>query len=123
MLGIFGEKHYLENIYFPIISKNSTCQFVNKEEKNLCINTLELKAAKLAIMNFSRLIARKVVHIQMDNTAALIYLLKMRGMNSSEMNQITQEIWQCLIRRVIMITTEYLPTFQNVQVDWESRHV
>ena len=49
----------------------------NKEEKNLHINSLELKTARLVIMTFTRLKTAKAVHIQMNNIAALSYLLKM----------------------------------------------
>lgn len=57
-----------------------------KEEKNLHINTLELKAAELAFMTFTWLKTAKVVYIQMNNIAALTLLLKLRGMKSSEIN-------------------------------------
>ena len=52
---------------------------LGKEEKNLPINILELKAAKLTIVTFTRLKTAKVIHIQRGNIPALTYLLKMGG--------------------------------------------
>ena len=48
----------------------------SKDEKNLHINTLKLKLAKLAIINVARLKTAKVIPIQMENIAALTHVLK-----------------------------------------------
>ena len=45
------------------------------------------------------------------------------GEKSTYQHPLVQEIWQYLISKVITITAENLPTSQNVQADWESRHV
>lgn len=50
------------------------------QEKKLHINVLELKAAKLAILTFTKLFPKvKAIHLQMDNMAALSYIAKMGG--------------------------------------------
>ena len=43
------------------------------------ISILELKAVKLALMSFHKKMKMKAVHFQVDNTTALMYLLKMGG--------------------------------------------
>ena len=49
------------------------------EEKNFHINISELKAANLAIQTFTRLKKVNSIHIQIDNTTSLSYLVKMGG--------------------------------------------
>ena len=46
----------------------------------------------------------------------------MWGTKNSEMNKITQEIWDYLISKGIIITAEYLPTAMNRKTNWESLH-
>ena len=81
-----------------------------------------MKAAKLAIVSFCRVKKTKSVHLQIDNFTALSHLVKMGGTKSAELNKISKEIWEYLILNEITLTAEYLPSSQNIQADWESRH-
>ena len=47
-----------------------------KEKKELCINSLELKKAKLALTIFTKLKEAQTVHLQMDNVTPLTYMAK-----------------------------------------------
>ena len=91
----------------------------SREEQDLDIQMLELKAVQLAILTFTKLIKPKCIHIQMDNTSALCYLAKMGGTQNKMM---FKEIWSYLLTYNIMITVEYLPSKLNVVADWESRN-
>lgn len=62
-------------------------------EKELHINVLELKAAKLAILSFHRLFSKALsIHIRMDNIVALTYLIKMGSTRSETLTTISKEI-------------------------------
>ena len=95
-----------------------------QEESKLHINILELKAAKLAILTFTRNRQNlNSIHIQMDNMVALTYLVKMGGTNNHILVKLTKQIWDFLISRGIILTAEHLPSHLNVEADYESRHV
>ena len=53
---------------------------------------------------------------------SLSHLVKMGGTKGAELNKISKEIWEYLIVNEITLTAKYLPSSQNIQVDWESRH-
>ena len=66
----------------------------NNKEQSLILNILELKAAKMAIMVFTRFKEVRSVHIQMDSITTLTYLVRMWGRKSLE-------IWDYLISKGI----------------------
>ena len=61
-----------------------------KEEQLLHINVLELKAVKLALLTFNKQKSLKAVHFQIDNTTALLYLVKMGGNRELNVTEIKQ---------------------------------
>ena len=92
------------------------------EEQLLHIKLLELKAVKLALLAFNKQKTLTAVHFQIDNTNALLYLVK-NGRNS-EPN--VAEIK----RRNLAVSLETpdhnywrIPSnFLNVEADWQSRN-
>ena len=93
-------------------------------EKKDHINVLELKAAKYAILTFTRMFpSAKSVHIRMDNMVALSYLVKMGGTQNKNLTLLSKEIWEYLIAKEITITAEYLPGSLNKEADFQSRAV
>ena len=75
------------------------------EERKFHINVLELKAAKLPIMSFTLKERDAIsIHISMDNMTALSYLIKMGGIKNQELNAISKEIWQYLLKQNNTIT-------------------
>ena len=92
------------------------------EEHLLHINVLELKAIKLALLIFSEQKSLKAVHFQIDNTTALLYLVKMEGTGNQMLLKISQEIWQYLLKHLITITRKYLPSSLDVKADWQSKN-
>ena len=92
-----------------------------EEERSLHINVLELLAIKLALFSFTRGKRVKAIHFQIDNKAALSYLLKMGGTKNENMIRLSKEIWHYLLNHNMAITAEYLPSVLNTVADRESR--
>ena len=93
------------------------------EEKQLHINVQELMAAELAIRTFTRDRTTRSIHMKIDNTTALSYLIKMGGTKNVQMIEITKRIWEFLLPRKITLTAEWIPSHMNDAADWESRNV
>ena len=69
----------------------------------------------------------KAVHFQIDNTTALMYLLKMGGEGGGTGNKrpldLAKDIWDYIMKNGISrISAEYLPSCLNVEADWQSRN-
>ena len=92
------------------------------QERTKHINILELIAAKLAILTFTKGKSLTAIHLQIDNMTALSYLVKMGGTRSPELLQVAKEIWTYLLANGIAVTAEYLPSSLNIQADWQSRN-
>ena len=70
---------------------------------------------KLAILTLTRGKSITTIHLQIDNTRALSYLVKMGGTRSKELAK------NLLANRIAAIE-EYLPSSLNIQADWQSRN-
>ena len=55
----------------------------------------------------------KAIHFQIDNKAALSYLLKMGGTKNEHMTKLSGDIWHYLLNQNMSITVEYLPSVMN----------
>ena len=66
---------------------------------------------KLAILTFTELVT--AIHLKLDNMTALSYFVKMGGTCSQELLQVTKEISDYLLANRIAVTTEYLPSSLN----------
>ena len=93
----------------------------SREETTLHINYLELLAVEKAILTFTRIHKVNSIHMLIDNTNALSYLLKMGGKTSQEMNDLAKKIWDYLLKNKISCTGEYIPSELNTEADEESR--
>ena len=85
----------------------------SSQEESLHINHQELIAINYGIKAIHRVKGSLAYHIQVDNTTALAYLVKMGGSKSLEMTKVSKEIWSYLLQEGITITAEYLPMLQN----------
>ena len=92
------------------------------EEDGYHINEQEMVAARNGLMTFTKVRRVSRVHIKVDNTAALSYIVKMGGTRNDLMLEIAKEIWQYLMSKQITLTAEYIPTELNKIADWESRN-
>ena len=63
------------------------------------------------------------VPVQMDNPAALAYLVKMRGKKILLMIQETKEIWEFCLTNLITLTAGYLPGTLNTRADKASKEM
>ena len=102
------------------MDKVSTGGNWNKEEAQLHINYLELKAAWFVIRTFLK--DKKNIHfrINVDNTTALAYLNNMGGKIESY-NKLARKIWLWCIDRGIWLSAAYIPSALNVEADSQSR--
>ena len=69
---------------------------------------------KLAILTFTRGKLVTTLHLQIDNMAALPYLVKMGGTRNQELLKVTREIYDYLLANRIAVTVEYLPSSLNI---------
>lgn len=96
----------------------------SKEDKIRCghINSLELKAAMLALQSFAKNQNDIHVRLKLDNKTAVAYVNHLGGTRSMNLNKIALELWEWCLERGIWITAEYLPGKSNLWADWESRN-
>ena len=94
------------------------------EEDQLHINQQEMIAADLAIRTFTTLHpTAKNIHLMVDNTTALSYLVKMGGTKNQDMTLRAKSLWAYLLKKGIQLSVEYLPSTLNVAADTQSRNV
>ena len=80
---------------------------------------LELKAAKFAIPTFTRMPPSvQSTYLQMENIAALSYLVKMGGTHNKVFSDINKEIWDFLLAKGFTVTAEHLPVDLNKEADF-----
>ena len=77
---------------------------VEKGKRQLHINSLELKAAKMAIEYLTKVKNPKRIHFQINIMVALTYLVKTRGTESEELNKTVKDVWSFLAANEITIT-------------------
>ena len=75
------------------------------QQRTKHINVLELIAVKLAILTFTKEKSVIAVHLELGNTKAPLYLVKMGGTRSQELLQVAKEIWGYLLANLIAVTT------------------
>ena len=73
-------------------------------------------------MTLSKQKSLKAVHFQIENTTAVLYLVKIGGTGNQMLQKLSKEIWQYLLKHQITVTAEYLPSSLNVEADWQSRN-
>ena len=103
---------------FGNLSTNGRC---SKQESDLHINVLELKATFLAIQAFLKNQSNLAVKLRLDNTTAVTYVNNQGGTRSPSLTLLTLELWNWCLQRNILITAEHLPGVSNVLADRESR--
>ena len=91
-------------------------------EKTLHINCLEFVAIKLAIKSF---LPRKVLvrHLRLmsDNSAAITYINKQEGTQSTLCNQLTKDIWIICMDKETRVSAAHILGKQNIFADTASR--
>ena len=92
-----------------------------KEEEDLSINVLEIRAIRLALVEFEDIIQEKRVGIMADNTSALSYLLNEGGTHSPMLNLEAQAILEWTEERGILLLPQFVRGKNNVVADSLSR--
>ena len=87
------------------------------------INYLDMKATFLALQSFCAEKTSTSILLLMDNITAITFLNKMEGNHSHSLSDLAKEVWNWCIRRRITIHAEHIPGSENIQADWESRHL
>lgn len=97
--------------------------FWSTSEENLHINTLELKAAFLALQCFARDLAHTSILLRIDNTTAIAYINRMGGIQFPHLNDRARQIWKWCERRNLFIFASYISSADNWEADQESRRL
>lgn len=99
----------------------STGGMSSREERQLHINLLELKAAFLGLQVFAA--QRNSIHIllRIDNTTAIAYLNKRGGTHSQQLSDLAIQVLEWCISRNITLRAEHIPGRENEEADKESR--
>ena len=86
------------------------------------INTVELLGAKLGLLSFFK-DNKDIKHIRVmvDNNTSVAYINNMGGIRSNLCDDIAFDIWQWAAEQQLWISTAYIPGFENVTADKNSR--
>lgn len=95
--------------------------FFNKEERELHINTLELKAVIFGLQTLCKGIKTSHILVQVDNTSAVSAINKMGSMRSLDMDKEVHKIWNWVQENHNWITATHIPGKLNTEADEESR--
>ena len=91
-------------------------------ETKLHINVLELTAIKFAIFSLLPLpTGTKHLRVMTDNSTAISYINRQGGIRSMLCNNVTTEIWEFCIRKVVYISLAHISGKENVIADLASR--
>ena len=93
----------------------------DKEEAQLHINGLEMKAAFFGLKCFASSLTNSHVRLFVDNTTTVSYISAMGGMKSAVCNDLAQQIWAWCIERDIWLSVCHIPGKLNVDADQASR--
>ena len=80
---------------------------------------LELGKTKSYVRDASKI----SILLRLDNITAISFINRMGGTHSKTLSELATEIWNWCIERQIMIHAEHLPGVENIQADWQSRHL
>ena len=91
-----------------------------KEEQNLHINMLELKACKLGLMALVNDKTNIHVRLLTDNTTTCSYINKFGG-RKTDLGSIARDLWFWCIKQNIYVSAAHIPGSTNLQADALSR--
>lgn len=100
----------------------NTSGWWSKDELNLHINILELKAVYFALKCFTKNMYSKNILLRVDNTTAVSCINKMGSIQYPKLNLISQKIWKWCEVRNLWVFASYIPSEENI-ADKHSRRV
>lgn len=92
----------------------------SKEEKQLHIHILEMKAVLFGLMSFCRELENIQIKCEIDNTTAFAYINHKGGTKSVACDEVAREIWGFAEERRLWLLAIHLPGVENVEADHES---
>ncbi|RLU15629.1 hypothetical protein DMN91_011382 [Ooceraea biroi] len=95
--------------------------FWSGKEKQEHINLLELKAVWLALLSFEAELRNCHVLLRVDNTTAISYINRMRGIKYQKFNLIATRIWRWAEKNNVWLHAEHISSNQNSIADRLSR--
>lgn len=102
--------------------ENNECHgFWKNSEKEMHINTLELKAAFFALKVFARGLRNCEILMRIDNVTAISCINRMGSVQYPHLNDVAKEIWQWCERRKLVVFASYINTKENREADILSR--
>ena len=93
-----------------------------KQEGMWHINVLELLAIKFCTPDLYQGKIKSCNSLSGGQQGCFSILTQDGGTHSSQLLNISKEIWKYLLDKQITITAEYLPSKLNIRADWESRN-
>jgi len=99
----------------------STRGFWTDTEKTYHINVLELRAARFALMCWTKDLSNAEILIRMDNSTAIAYINKMGGQHSPQLNDEAQHFWHFCEAKRLWVFASYIKSSDNVAADRASR--
>lgn len=93
----------------------------SREESNLSINLLELRAIRLALIQFRPLLAGKSVRVRTDNTTAKAYVNRQGGTRSKRLRAEAMVLMGWAEQNLGSLQAEHLAGSDNIPADWLSR--
>ena len=85
------------------------------------INCLELLAAFLAVKCFANDKTNLNIHLKMDSVSALMYISRLGGTISPQLNNLAKELWLWCMERSILLKAQHLAGVLNTITDDKSR--
>ncbi|XP_063991161.1 uncharacterized protein LOC135169793 [Diachasmimorpha longicaudata] len=95
--------------------------FWSEKEQGKHINYLELLAAFFALRCFASKVSNTEILLRLDNTTAVSYINKSRGIQFPHLSELSRKIWEWCERRKLWIRASYIPSKENIEADSASR--
>jgi hypothetical protein len=93
----------------------------SEKESRKHINWLELRAARLALLELAS--PGDVVQLHLDNMTAIAFIRKLGGTRSPTLCKESLKLWrQAIEREITILTPMWISTLENTQADFLSRH-
>ena len=95
----------------------------NRQDGELHINVLELKAIYLAVQTLAEGVTNTTLAIRTDNTTAMHCVNNFGSLRSPTINALARQLWAWALERNVFLKATYIPGVQNAVADALSRAV
>lgn len=95
----------------------------NREESQLPISVLELRAIRLALLDFNSQVLNCAILVRTDNIAAKAYVNNQDGLKSSALQKEAMKVLKWLESHLLNIRAEHIKGTVDIQADWLSKEI